>query len=621
MDDLALLTRPVNYLTWQVRAVDEAEHDVQLYLEATPQFAVDDLSQPVVSETGSGEGIDFVRTGTVEQNILGKKGDNVRIDWGYFYLAIPSGKGKIALADYYDSKEAFTASGTLPEGAQSIRTENMLKEPVALAYANDLGKVGADAVCDYVLLGYDDLYSIQYFGENLRPYWNRTGENDIRRELKAAADPYNATLDRCETFDREMMQATEEAGGRSYAELCALAYRQAIAAHKLVESPQGELLWLSKENFSNGSIGTVDISYPSAPLFLLYNPELQKAMMRSIFEYCRSDRWGFPFAAHDLGIYPHANGQRYSITRPNADGGFEGNMPLEESGNMVTLCAMLSMLDGNTSFADQYWDTIKLWTDYLVENGQDPENQLCTDDFAGHWAHNANLSMKAIMGIAGFSEMARMKGDIETADKYMAKAKEMAEKWESMANDGDHYRLAYDRKGTWGQKYNMVWDKLWGLNLIPNNAMKREVAYYLRKQNAYGLPLDSRSDISKTDWIMWSAAMADTDELFLRFVGPLYKYINETSSRVPISDYYNTKTGNMVGFKARSVVGGHWMKVLMDNFDKTKVPSTGISSAVTDNVSGHLSYYNLNGVKMSAPVKGVNIVKDDKGDARKIVME
>ena len=167
--------------------------------------------------------MEYLRTGTVEQKILGKKGDNVRIDWGYFYLATPTGKGKLALADYYASKEAFTASGTLPEGAPSIRTENMLKEPVALAYVNDLGEVGSDPVCDYVLLGYDDIYSIQYFGENLRPYWNRKGDNSICRELKAAADEYNTLLKRCEEFDREMMQETEEAGGRSYAELCALA--------------------------------------------------------------------------------------------------------------------------------------------------------------------------------------------------------------------------------------------------------------------------------------------------------------------------------------------------------------------------------------------------------------
>ena len=196
--------------------------------------------------------------------------------------------------------------------------------------------------------------------------------------------------------------------------------------------------------------------------------------------------------------------------------------------------------------------------------GQDPENQLCTDDFAGHWAHNANLSVKAIMGIAGYSEMAKMLGFNDIADKYATIAKKMAVKWEEMANEGDHYRLAFDREDTWSQKYNMIWDKMWGLNLFPNNVIDKEINYYLTKQNPYGLPLDSRKDYTKSDWIMWTAAMSSDQATFEKFVDPLYKYINETVSRVPVSDWYDTKTAQMTGFKARSVIGGHWMKVLTD---------------------------------------------------------
>ena len=215
---------------------------------------------------------------------------------------------------------------------------------------------------------------------------------------------------------------------------------------------------------------------------------------------------------------------------------------------------------------DKYWDILRQWADYLAENGQDPSNQLCTDDFAGHWAHNCNLSVKAIMGIAGFAEMSRVKGDKTTADHYLQKAREMAVKWESDARDGDHYRLAFDRPDTWSQKYNMVWDKLWKTGLFPNGAMQKEVKYYLTRQNEYGLPLDIRKDYTKSDWIMWSAAMADDQQTFQQFVETLYRYIHCTPSRVPISDWHDTKTAAMVGFKARSVIGGYWMRVLVENY-------------------------------------------------------
>ena len=189
---------------------------------------------------------------------------------------------------------------------------------------------------------------------------------------------------------------------------------------------------------------------------------------------------------------------------------------------------------------------------------------MCTDDFAGHWAHNANLSVKAIMGIAGYSEIARMLGFNDVADEYATIAKKMAVKWEEMANEGDHYRLAFDREDTWSQKYNMIWDKMWRLNLFPNNVIGKEINYYLTKQNPYGLPLDSRKEYTKSDWIIWTATMSPDQATFEKFINPLYKYINETTSRVPISDWHDTKTGKMIGFKARSVIGGYWMQVLMD---------------------------------------------------------
>ncbi|MEP7371924.1 MAG: DUF4965 domain-containing protein [Chitinophagaceae bacterium] len=544
MDDLSLLSRPVSYISYSVQSNDGKIHDVQLYFGASGNIAANIPGKELMTQKYKTSGLDILKAGTKEQPVLKKAGDDLRIDWGYMYVAVPaSANAKQYITTVSKAPSSFSDRSGFPTTAQG---KNLVLNTII-----PLGKVGVEPKEQFILLGYDDLYSIQYFGQNLKPWWKNDPSQTIEKQLALSASGYQDVLQKCRLFNERMKQDAINVGGEKYAGLCALAYRQSIAAHKLVKSPQGEILFLSKENFSNGCINTVDVTYPSAPLFLIYNPELMKGMLNGIFYYSESTKWKKPFAAHDLGTYPKANGQVYGE-----------DMPVEESGNLIILTAAIAKTQGNAGYAKRHWKTLTTWVEYLSKEGFDPANQLCTDDFAGHLARNANLSVKAIAGIACYAMLADMLNDKAIAEKYHTMAKEMAIKWARMSEDGDHYALTFDKKGTWSQKYNLVWDKVLGLDIFPKEVYEKEIKYYLTKQNTFGLPLDSRKTYTKSDWILWTAVLADSNKDFEALINPIYKYVTESPSRVPLSDWHETTDGKQVGFQARSVVGGYFMKML-----------------------------------------------------------
>jgi hypothetical protein len=210
------------------------------------------------------------------------------------------------------------------------------------------------------------------------------------------------------------------------------------------------------------------------------------------------------------------------------------------------------------------------WAKYLEQYGRDPENQLCTDDFMGHLAHNANLSVKAILGFAAYGDLCRRRGDNAAADQYAKMARADAEHWMTAAGEGDHYKLAFDKPNTWSQKYNLVWDRILGLNVFPPEVAAKETAYYKQKMQRYGLPLDSRTHLTKTDWSVWSATMAEDPNDFTGFISPIYDYLNQTTQRAPLADSYVTDDIHSQGMHARSVVGGIFIKMLTDPTAWTK---------------------------------------------------
>ena len=539
LDRLDIMTRPVSYVAYEIEK--KCEKEVRFLFGVSARGCVNERTQRVeIKKT------DFsISAGNVCQSPLSQSGDNVLIDWGYLHLCDKN--GAVGRFESQSRLELLPVNNTYAP---------YVDEPYLFTIKNELSGV--------VTLAYDEIYPIEYFGEPLKEYYTKYFDS-FGDMINAAVSEYDEIKKLCDELDSSLMSECD-ALGENYKNIAALAYRQAISAHKLVEDTEGNIIFLSKENDSNGCIGTLDVTYPSIPLFLKYNPELVKGMLRPIIKYALSDGWKFDFTPHDVGRYPLANGQVYGANAIDLGGHgkrFYGElsehmqMPVEEAGNMLLcLAAVKKYGKGDTELFDNNAKLMKQWADYLVEFGYDPANQLCTDDFAGHLARNCNLSLKAILGLAAYAELS---GD----KKYMDVAREYAVKWEKDAK-ADHVgtRLTFDGADGWSLKYNIVWDHILGYGLFSDEVKKNEIEVYKSKMNRYGVPLDSRSDYTKIDWLMWSTRIYDDKEYFELVCESIVNMINETVDRVPMTDWYFTSTAAYRRFRARSVVGGLFINLI-----------------------------------------------------------
>lgn len=547
LDDLEILSTPISFVDFNVEYIDGNEHEVEVIFSATEHLCHQGEAAPrMCSDVFCDGELKYAYIGQAEQKPLSGSGDHLTIDWGYLFFCTDDG--------VIEDK---------PTGRIFYR------------------KKSSEPFVSTLMVGYDDIASINYFGRMLPAYYARNGKT-ITQAFREFHEHANEIKDRCAAFDEKLLSEARAIGGDDYALIVAASYRQSICAHKLVADTCGDILFISKENDSNGCAATVDVSYPSIPLYLLYAPELVRGMCRPIFKFSRMPVWHYDFAPHDAGRYPHVTGQVYAAVKTMQKGFSEGvavapyylyssgveeydfryQMPVEESANMLLMLAAAGKADGDYTMAADNMDLLRKWSQYLLIYGEDPGDQLCTDDFAGHLARNVNLSAKAIMGIAAFAHLLENTGNKEEAAQYYKKAKDMGARWLKRADLGDHTSLTFNGDG-WSQKYNLVWDKLFGFGIMPDDFYVKEINSYLPRINKYGLPLDSRATYTKSDWTMWVASMTDDREIFARFAAPIALYLKETPNRVPFSDYYDTTSAISVGFIGRSVQGGNFMPLLM----------------------------------------------------------
>lgn len=554
-DDLKVFSRPCSYIRFRLTRHRDVEATVRLTVSAdfirhTPGAVFGNSHDSKTKDTD----FSYVYMYKGNQHILGESGDNMTIDWGNVYLGAERGEAELS----FRQKETC------------IQAEISFQE--------------REEAC--VVLAFDDILSIYYLDSARQGYWKKFYRN-LPEVIGTSLCEQKEVIKRCHDFDKKLEAMAQKSGGDSYRLLCNVSYRQVMAGHKLIADGEGSPIFLSKECDSNGCIGTVDVSYPSIPILLNFAPELAKAMLRPVFAFAELPVWCFDFAPHDLGRYPYATGQIYGL-QPQNQGlefteeqgmiypfyadypngreiyDFRTQMPVEECGNMLIMTAAVCYMENSAEFALPYLDILEKWVHYLIRYGKDPEEQLCTDDFAGHLSHNANLAVKAIMGVEAYAQINRLMKKEQKYQEFHRIAAEYAAYWEKQAVEKDHTLLALGWPDSWSLKYNMVWDIFFKSGLFSESLMEKEVDFYLKKQERYGVPLDCRKRYTKSDWIMWCSAMTKHSNKRQKLMDSIARFLTETEDRIPFSDWYDTRTGNYCHFKGRTVQGGIFMPLLLE---------------------------------------------------------
>ncbi|MBD5131303.1 MAG: DUF4965 domain-containing protein [Clostridiales bacterium] len=563
-DDLEMTSCPVCYVKYEISGIKDAE--IVFVLDQSICYNGEDFKE-VRGGSVRMQGFETAFFGLKRQLPLSDDSDRCGAEWGYWYLS-----GEKSYYTDTDGAAVYLACGIAPVADRNYNRKVLLSFSCALN-----GKI---------MLGFDDTVSIKYFGEYLKGYY--LSDKTIFDALQETFDRSNVIDSHLDKLDRDLKTRARSIG-EEYTNILYASLRQSVGAHKLVKDGNGELLFLSKECYSNGCIGTVDVSYPSMPLYLLYDPELVRGMLRPIFKFADMPIWKYDFAPHDVGAYPDCCGQVYGLREDddirNCDlldirekqtrfplwqlpksadvYRYESQMPVEESANVLIMLAAAYRADGSTDIVREKFGLLKKWADYLVANGLKPENQLCTDDFSGHLANNLNLAIKATVGIACFSTLCQAIDKTEESSSYRKTAERFAAEITEFFNSFPHSPLTWDSgEDTFGLKYNLAFDKILDLGLFPPELREREVDYYIEKTNEYGIPLDNRADFTKSDWLVWTASLTDDAEKQRKILSGIDKYLRNSEDRLPFGDWYDTKTGRLIGFRNRSVQGACFILLL-----------------------------------------------------------
>ncbi|KZT72217.1 hypothetical protein DAEQUDRAFT_763324 [Daedalea quercina L-15889] len=523
--------------------------------------------------------------------------DDQAVD-GTLYYAIAQGTS----ATYQTGADAtvrgqFTTKGTLAN-TQDTNFRAISDDYPVFGLAVDLGTIQSTSSPVVWTIGFVRDPSVQYTTgagtvQNRSPYYV-TQYSSAVDAMEAFVTDSSDAMTRSTQLDNEITQNATSISSE-YSDLVSLAARQTFGAIDITVSQGTDSQWntsdvmiFMKNMGNNRRVNPVEIMYAAFPMFLCVNASYGRPLLTPLLEYQSSSMYTLPYAASDIGSgYPIASGDSST-----------NQLGVEQSANMIIMALAHARASGDGTLLVQYYDLLKSWADYLVQNSETPSNQATADGQSS--SNMTNLAIKGIIAIEAMSQIASVVGNGSAASTYADIASTDASAWESLAlsqNSAQGLLFTYGSTDTWALTYNLYADLLLGTNVVSQSIYDRQGDYYNSlisdgTSRTYGLPLDSAAAVQgNSAWLSFTGATTNSSvrDQFISMIWKRATY-NGTAGVFPAT--YDVDSGAVTGGAASPAQGAMYALLALD----VKNQSISTSGATSGAVSGSTSKTNVGAI-------------------------
>ncbi|MCJ1463316.1 hypothetical protein MMC07_001923 [Pseudocyphellaria aurata] len=544
-NDYVRQSLPFSYLT--VFASSSRSLSIQIYSDVDETWT-GQSGNTIAKATAAGETTVFQLTVTNANLYFQNRMDQAL--WGQVVFASRPSSSSVLTSQSGSAASVrgqFVTSGALSGTLPSYAAEDIV------GLAHDLGSVSAEQSVTFAV-GYTREAAVNYLGNARTGYYRATYPDPVSA-VGHFLDDYAAAATESKMIDMTVEDRANEIAGTAYADILALSTRQAWGAIDVtipIESlDTNDILVFMKEISTDGNVNTIDVIYPAFPIFYVMNPDYIKFLLEPVLRYLATGRWTQPYVVHDIGSsYPNAIG--HDDQKAEAQ-------PVEECANLLILVYTYSLASGDLAWANQYQTLLQRYADYLVNNVLNMPSQLSTDDGSGPLTNQTSLAIKAAVGLTAFGRMYSLpdytKVGLQYSDALYA---------QGLGTDAGKTRFVLQYDGTgYITAYNLFPDILLKLGTFPQAAFDMEAAFYPSVRAEAGVPIDSRTTICNTGWMLFAGASSPGPNNATRdlFINDIHAFISNGLNTQPFGDVYfvtGSKSGKAVRNRARPVVGGHF---------------------------------------------------------------